>query len=118
MRPGALGQIFDGGGKPGVALDQKNVTGLQRVTDDVGGGGIKRRVTAGGPRQIFEDLGAEIRLDLVEHEPQSYLRAKLFGLSAGLARSMPSEGRHPREIVTFRRAEPIVLQRIIETAAP
>src|ERR1700726_4113473 len=35
-----------------------------------------------------------------------------------LARYCPNEGRHPREIVTFRGTEPIVLQRIIETAAP
>src|SRR5258708_35300762 len=31
---------------------------------------------------------------------------------------MAQRGRHPCEIVTFRRAEPIVLQRIIIAAAP
>src|SRR5258708_116006 len=89
MRPGALRQVFDSGGQPAVALDQKNVAGLQRVADDVGGGRVKRRVAAGRLRQIFEDFGAEIGLDLVEHEPQSCLRAKRFGPQASVARYGP-----------------------------
>ena len=74
--------------EPRIALDQENVAGLQRVADDLGVGRVKRRIAAGRLCQIFEDFGAEIGLDLVEHEPQSCLRTEVFARQV-LAFSQP-----------------------------
>ena len=69
VRPGRLREVFDGGGKPAIALDQEDVAGLQRFADNLRIWRIKRCITPGRLRYVVQDLVAEVFFKPSEHEP-------------------------------------------------